>query len=286
MIKTGIYVDAENIMRGGGWGMRYDVLRSFVECDGDSKVVRANAYIAVDRDRESVDVDHRRKKHEYRAILRECGFRLVPKTVKRYTDEDGGTVTKANSDLDLAIDAVLQARKLDRIVLLTGDGDFVRVVTAVQDFGCRVDVIAFHGVNGELRDVADSFHSGFLVPGLLPITPANETGWHRGFLYSVNEARFFGFMRAFLDPEKPLLSTDGIMLHGSDLDGGLYSPRHFGSLRGSHNAILFRLEQTPKGLRAKDARRLVPERPEPTPQKFVPRPAAPPPAPEPMEAVA
>jgi hypothetical protein len=41
MLKTGIYVDAENIKMSGGYGMRYDVLVDYVS-DERSTLLRAN----------------------------------------------------------------------------------------------------------------------------------------------------------------------------------------------------------------------------------------------------
>src|SRR5437879_3732231 len=128
MLKSGIFVDAENVMRCGGWGMRYDVLKQFVEGQKGT-VVRANAYVAMDAEREARDPDYARKKEAYRSSLRGCGFRLVLKRVKRYRNEDGEIVMKANADVELAIDALQQARNLDYVLLLSGDGDFVRLVS-------------------------------------------------------------------------------------------------------------------------------------------------------------
>ena len=47
------------------------------------------------------------------------GFKIIKKYVRRFKDEDGNITTKANADMDLAIDALLQARNLDRIILVT-----------------------------------------------------------------------------------------------------------------------------------------------------------------------
>ena len=82
MLKAGIFVDAENVMRCGGWGMRYDVLKDFVRAQS-ATIVRANAYMAADFERENGDGDYYRKKEAYRASLRGCGFRLVLKRVRR-----------------------------------------------------------------------------------------------------------------------------------------------------------------------------------------------------------
>ncbi len=194
-LKTGIYVDAENIRLCGGYGMRYDVLVDIAN-RGNSHMLRANCYLAENRERTKEDRDYRLKLYRYHNILRQCGFKVIKKYVKHFVDDEGILTTKANADMDLAIDALLQARNLDRIILLTGDGDFIRLVQALQNMGCRVDVIAFNNVSCELKEEADSFLSGFLVPGLLPIQ--NDGGeWHRGFPINYNAERGFGFMRYF-----------------------------------------------------------------------------------------
>ncbi len=198
MLKTGIYVDAENIKMSGGYGMRYDVLVDLAN-RGESTMLRANCYLAEDRERTRADVEYRQKVYSYHDILRQCGFKVIKKYVRRYEDEEGNITTKANADMDLAIDALLQARNLDRIILLTGDGDFIRLVTALQNMGCRVEVIGFHNVSFELRETADSFLSGFLIPGLLPINapPHNGHQWKRGVVIHFNQEKGFGFFRYY-----------------------------------------------------------------------------------------
>ncbi|PIE58219.1 MAG: NYN domain-containing protein [Desulfobulbus propionicus] len=208
MLKTGVYVDAENIRMSGGYGMRYDVLVDLVKGDG-STLLLANCYLAEDRERTQADAEYRQKVYSYHNVLRQCGFKLIKKFVRRYYDEDGNITTKANADMDLAIDALLQARNLDRVVLLTGDGDFIRLVIALQNMGCRVEVIGFHNVSGELREVADSFISGYLVPGLMPIAlPASadqQDAWQRGTVANFNMDRGFGFFRYYRFIEKQLV---------------------------------------------------------------------------------
>ncbi len=210
MLKTGIYVDAENIRMCGGYGMRYDVLVDLVN-EKNSSLLRANCYLAEDRERTQADMEYRQKVYSYHNVLRQCGFKVIKKYVRRYHDEEGNITTKANADMDLAIDALLQSRNLDRIILLTGDSDFIRLVIALQNMGCRVEVIGFHNVSNELREVADSFMSGFLIPGLMPFNiPANadqHDEWQRGTVANFNMDRGFGFFRYYrfvedgLEPE-------------------------------------------------------------------------------------
>ena len=246
MLKAGIFVDAENITRNGGWGMRYDVLRDFVVAQG-AQVVRANAYLALDQERESVDPDYFRKRESYRSRLRSCGYKLSLKNVKRYHNEAGEVVTKANTDLDCAIDAMLQARNLDYVVIVSGDGDFTRLVMALQDYGCRVDVIGFHHVSRELRKVADNFCSGFLIPGLMPL----EEGRLRGYFDVVNEEKYYGFVAA---PTSLELWTkrETYFCHGSEVEGSTMSNQQLGKLAGNHNVVEFSIREDPKGKQAMD----------------------------------
>lgn len=202
MLKTGIYVDAENIRLSGGYGMRYDILVDLANA-GDSVLLRANSYLAEDRARTDDDDDYRIKLYRYHDIIRQCGFKVIKKFVKHFVDDEGILTTKANADMDLAIDALLQARNLDRIILLTGDGDFIRLVLALQNMGCRVEVIGFNNVSHELKEAADSYLSGFLVPGLLPIHADGGTR-QRGIPINYNVDRGFGFMRYYRLSEKGL----------------------------------------------------------------------------------
>ena len=225
MLKTGIYVDAENIKMSGGYGMRYDVLVDLAN-SGESTMLRANCYLAEDKDRTSKDPDYRQKVYYYHDILRQCGFKIIKKYVRRYVDDEGNVTTKANADMDLAIDALLQARNLDRIVLLTGDGDFLRLVTALQNMGCRVEVIGFDNVSRDLREGADSYLSGFLIPGLLPIHSDNshtDGEWQRGTVANFNQDRGFGFFR-FFRMKNHVLQSDTVFFHlsKSTLEGDYY----------------------------------------------------------------
>lgn len=213
MLKTGIYVDAENIRLCGGYGMRYDVLVDLASV-GKSAMLRANSYLAEDRARTKDDPEYRQKLYRYHDVLRQCGFKVIKKFVKHFVDDEGILTTKANADMDLAIDALLQARNLDRVILLTGDSDFIRLVLALQNMGCRVEVIGFNNVSHELKEAADSFLSGFLVPGLLPVQASSGENRQRGIPINYNADRGFGFMRYYrLEPEG--LIPESVFFHCS-----------------------------------------------------------------------
>lgn len=202
--NVGVYVDVANITMNGGRGMRYDVLRAFAARDG-AIPQRLNAYVAFDEERGSQDPEYRRRTVAYYDQLRDYGYKVVQKKIVWFTDEDGTTYPKANVDMSLAVEALLQSAGLDRVILVTGDGDFTQVVTALQNTGARVEVVAFRNISRALREEADYFVSGYLIPNLLPtggqVTRMSQVPWGeidsrvRGVCYRFNHDSGFGFVR-------------------------------------------------------------------------------------------
>ena len=115
----------------------------------------------------------------------------------------------------MAVDMLLQSEKLDRVLMLTGDGDFVQVVRALQNRGCRVELVAFENISSDLRREVDVFTSGYLIPNLLPIKGAQrgqplwgELGSRvRGVCYYHREEGY-GFMRFMDRIDKDLWISD------------------------------------------------------------------------------
>lgn len=211
--KVGVYVDVANLVRNGGYGMRYDVLRDFA-CRGGAEPARLNAYVAFDPERADVDPVYREGQAGFHSLLRDFGYKVIEKHIRWYTDENGNRFGKANADLDLAVDALLQSENIDRVLLATGDGDFVQVVRALQNRGCRVEIVAFENVSADLRREADMFMSGYLIPNLLP-QPSVRGGpvWGeigsrvRGICYS-HTKKGYGFLRFLKAIAPDLWRTD------------------------------------------------------------------------------
>jgi len=90
------------------------------------------------------------------------GYTMVTKPTKEYTDASGRRKIKGNMDIELAIDVMEMAERVDHILLFSGDGDFRRLVEAVQRKGVRVTVVSTVRstppmVADELRRQADNF---------------------------------------------------------------------------------------------------------------------------------
>ncbi|MCP4657884.1 MAG: NYN domain-containing protein [bacterium] len=214
--RVGVYGDVANMYRNGGQRMQYDVLREFA-CRGPSEPVRLNAYVTYDVDRAGRDPTYREGTEAFHSKLRDYGYKVIVKEVRWYRDDSGNRYGKADADLDLAVDALLQSEKLDRVLIASGDGDFVNVVRALQNRGCRVEIVGLDNTSSDLRQEADLFISGFLIPNLIPITrgvPGKRLDWGevgsrvRGWSYWHELERGFGYMRFLKEIRPGLWFTD------------------------------------------------------------------------------
>jgi uncharacterized LabA/DUF88 family protein len=105
---------------------------------------------------------------EYSAIrpmidwLEYNGFAMITKPAKEFIDTMGRRKIKGNMDIELAVDVLEMAEHLDHVILFSGDGDFRRLVEAVQRKGLRVSVVSTIKSSppmaaDELRRQADDF---------------------------------------------------------------------------------------------------------------------------------
>ncbi len=90
------------------------------------------------------------------------GFTMVTKPMKDFTDSQGRRRFRASMDIEIAVDMMDLADKLDHVVLFSGDGNFRRLVESVQRRGVRVSVVSTIRtqppmVSDELRRQADMF---------------------------------------------------------------------------------------------------------------------------------
>jgi uncharacterized LabA/DUF88 family protein len=90
------------------------------------------------------------------------GFTVRAKPAKEFDDGEGRRKIKRNVAVELAVDALEMAKQVDKIVLVTGNGDFRPVVEAVQRRGVHVTVVSTLRtkppmIADELRRQADTF---------------------------------------------------------------------------------------------------------------------------------
>ncbi len=86
--------------------------------------------------------------------MEKLGFEVKSKRPRKLPD---GSI-KADWDMQIAIDALALADKVDIMVILTGDSDFVPLVYALQSKGVKVEIISFiENTGNELILAADKY---------------------------------------------------------------------------------------------------------------------------------
>ncbi len=146
--RIGVFVDVQNMyysarnLYGGKVNFK-DVLRNIVR---GRKLVRAIAY--------AIKAGEKDEEYFYNA-LEAIGFEVKLKELQIFY----GGAKKGDWDIGIAMDAIELAHKLDVIVLVSGDGDFIDLVQHLRRaIGCRVEVAAFgRSCSSKLKEEADEF---------------------------------------------------------------------------------------------------------------------------------
>ena len=73
--------------------------------------------------------------------LDKFGYKLFLKPVKLYEQEDGTTKRKANCDVDMAFHLMREKDNFDRVVVLSGDGDFLPVLKYLKEIKKEVIIL-------------------------------------------------------------------------------------------------------------------------------------------------
>lgn len=146
--RVGIYIDAQNLYHSGKnlYHSKVNFGQIVKDALSDRKVVRAVAYvIATESGEENAFFD----------ALTKMGIETKIKDLQVFSSG----AKKADWDVGMAIDAVKLAPKLDAVILITGDGDFVPLVEYLQmNQGCQVEVASFgKSTSAKLIEAADHF---------------------------------------------------------------------------------------------------------------------------------
>jgi uncharacterized LabA/DUF88 family protein len=155
--RLAIFIDGANLYgaaRALGFDIDYRLLLKWGASRG--RLVRAFYYTALIEDQEYSPIRPLVDWLDYN------GYTMVTKPTKEFTDASGRRKIKGNMDIELAIDVMEMAEHVEHIMVFSGDGDFRRLVEAVQRKGVRVTVVSTVRsqppmVADELRRQADHF---------------------------------------------------------------------------------------------------------------------------------
>jgi uncharacterized LabA/DUF88 family protein len=155
--RTALFIDGVSLYsasRNLGFDVDYRELREYFQ--KETMLIRAYYYSAIV------------EKEEYSPLkpltdwLSYNGYMLVTKAAREFTDINGRKRVKGDMSVELAVDMMEMAPKIEHAILFSGDADYRRVVEAVQRMGVRVTVVSTIKTQppmaaDELRRQADEF---------------------------------------------------------------------------------------------------------------------------------
>jgi uncharacterized LabA/DUF88 family protein len=135
--KTLLLIDGPNLFSTAkSLGFEIDFKKLLQEFRSRGDLLSAKYYTAVPDDEDSSPIVPLIDWLDYN------GYSVVTKPMKSFTDAEGNRKSKGNMDVEIAVDAMELASKVDEIVLFSGDGDFRTVIEAVQRRGVKVTVVS------------------------------------------------------------------------------------------------------------------------------------------------
>lgn len=169
--RIGVLVDVANMYYSAKniHGTRVNFGKILEEASSDRRLVRALAYV--------IKADSPDEQKFFEALDKQ-GFQVKMKDLQVFP----GGAKKGDWDVGITVDAIRLADRLDTLVLVAGDGDYIPLVRYLQEAkGCRVEVMAFQeSTSMKLREAADLFidlssdKKKYLLPmrpGMRPILP-------------------------------------------------------------------------------------------------------------------
>lgn len=148
-MKTAIFVDVQNIYytTRDQFGRSFNYKSFWNQIESEDKIIKATAY-AIDRG------DEKQQKFQY--ALKTIGFNIK---LKPYISRIDGS-TKGDWDVGITIDILDSAEEVEKIILLSGDGDFDLLVQKVIDkYGCIVEIYGVESLTADsLIESASKFY--------------------------------------------------------------------------------------------------------------------------------
>lgn len=175
--KIALFIDGANLYATSrSLGFDIDYKRLLREFQSRGYLLRAFYYTAIIEDQEYSSIRPLIDWLDYN------GYTVVTKATKEFVDQTGRRKVKGNMDIELAVDVMEMAPHVDHVAIFSGDGDFRRLVEAIQRRGVRVTVVSTIRsqppmVADELRRQADNFLDlQELQPHIARQAPARASG--------------------------------------------------------------------------------------------------------------
>lgn len=155
--RVALFIDGVNLYQTArALGFDIDYKRLLGVFSAKARLIRALYYTALQEDQEYSPVRPLVDWLDYN------GYNVVTKPMREVVDGSGRRKLRGAMDIDMAVDMMTLAERLDHAVLFSGDGDFRALVEALQRKGLRVSVVSTLRsqppmIADELRRQADQF---------------------------------------------------------------------------------------------------------------------------------
>ncbi len=146
--RVGIFIDAQNLYHSAKnlYGARVNFGQVVKDALAGRALIRAVAYV--------ITTESGEERNFFEALTK-MGIEAKTKDLQIFA---GGS-KKADWDVGLAVDAIKLAPKLDTVILVSGDGDFVPLIEYLKtNQGCQAEVVSFGKSSSlKLKEAADDF---------------------------------------------------------------------------------------------------------------------------------
>lgn len=146
--RVGVFIDTQNLYHSAKnlYGSRVNFGNVLKEALAGRHLIRAIAYVITTESGEE---------RGFFDALKNMGIETKTKNLQIFT----GGAKKADWDVGLAVDAIAMSPKLDTIIIVSGDGDFVPLVEYLKiNQGCQVEAVSFgKSSSSKLKEVVDDF---------------------------------------------------------------------------------------------------------------------------------
>jgi uncharacterized LabA/DUF88 family protein len=155
--RVALFIDGANLYQTArALGFDIDYRRLLKNFSTNCRLLRAYYYTALLDEQEYSPIRPLVDWLEYN------GYTMITKPLRDYSQAGGRRKYKGNMDVEITVDAMEISPHVQHVVLVSGDGDFRRLVEALQRRGVRVTVVSTIRtqppmIADELRRQADFF---------------------------------------------------------------------------------------------------------------------------------
>lgn len=169
--RVGVFVDVSNLYHSAKniYHSRVNFTALLKEAVSGRQLIRAFVYVV------KADIPEEQGFFE---ALKFAGFEIKSKELQIFA----GGAKKGDWDVGITVDAITLSPKLDTVILVTGDGDYIPLVRYLKGTtGCRVEVMSFGAsTSAKLVEEVDEFIDmdgdlkKFLMPKVRSFKPFNR----------------------------------------------------------------------------------------------------------------